>query len=437
MAVTCTSVSPNGFLHPREEILQAMGRIYRYRMTTTSGGNISIREANGDIWITPAKVDKGTLDAADIVLVRADGSMHGRHPASSELPLHQAIYQARPDLRGIVHAHPVALVAFSLAHQVPNTRLFHQTWSVCGQPGFAPYAPPATAALGESAANSFAAGHDCVILENHGVVTAGQTLQQAFHRFETLEFTGKTIIKARLLGREVCFLSDAEIASGGQFAEVPSFRRELPGDAELRLRGQLRDFVHRAYRFRLFISTQGSFSGRLTDHSFVITPSDVDREKLTTEDLVLVANGRSEEGSHPSRATRLHDAIYRRHPHVGAIIKAYPVNATAFSVTGTELETRTIPESYLVVRKPGLASCGMQFHDPDAMAELLSTRQPALIIESGGVLVTGRDVLEAYDRLEVLESTAEAIIHARALGPMTPMPDRVIRELEEAFFTAD
>ena len=47
------------YLHPRDEILQAMERIYRYRMTTTSGGNLSIREANGDVWITPARIDKG------------------------------------------------------------------------------------------------------------------------------------------------------------------------------------------------------------------------------------------------------------------------------------------------------------------------------------------------------------------------------------------
>ena len=70
-------------------------------------------------FITPARVDKGSLGRADIVLVRADGKVEGKHPPSSELPLHQAIYKARPEVRGIVHAHPVALVAFSLAHQVP------------------------------------------------------------------------------------------------------------------------------------------------------------------------------------------------------------------------------------------------------------------------------------------------------------------------------
>src|SRR5437763_51523 len=97
------------YMHPRDEILEAIARIYRYRMTTTSGGNLSIREANGDVWITPARVDKGALRREDIVLVRADGRMEGTRKPSSELPIHQEIRRRRPALGGIVHAHPTAL----------------------------------------------------------------------------------------------------------------------------------------------------------------------------------------------------------------------------------------------------------------------------------------------------------------------------------------
>src|SRR5688572_9523010 len=99
----------NELLHPRDALLQTMERIYRYRMTTTSGGNLSIREENGDIWITPARVDKGRLRREDIVCMRANGKREGLHPPSSEFPFHRAIYEKRPDIRGIVHAHPVAL----------------------------------------------------------------------------------------------------------------------------------------------------------------------------------------------------------------------------------------------------------------------------------------------------------------------------------------
>ena len=158
-------------------------------MTTTSGGNLSIRDRNGDVWITPARLDKGALRREDIVRVRADGSIDGGGPGnprpSSELPLHQEIRRRRPELIGIVHAHPVALVAFSLVHRVPETRLFHQSRHICGEGGFAPYELPGSAALGRSVGAAFEQGYNCVILENHGVVTAGLTFQEAFRRFET------------------------------------------------------------------------------------------------------------------------------------------------------------------------------------------------------------------------------------------------------------
>lgn len=426
---------PYSYQHPRDEILQAMERIYRYRMTTTSGGNLSIREENGDVWITPARVDKGGLRRDDIVCVRADGTVEGPHAPSSELPIHQEIRRRRPELGGIVHAHPTALVAFSLVHQAPNTRLFHQSRRVCGEVGFAPYQLPGSVALGNRVADTFAQGCDCVILENHGVVTAGRDFQEAFRRFETLEFTAKTLIKAHLLGGDVRLLSDEQISVEQQRNHVlDELSPAPPSSHEIEVRRRLCEFVRRAYRQRLFISTQGSFSARVDDTAFLITPYQVDRGRVNVEDLVLVRCERAEARRSPSRAVRLHSAIYRQHPGVGAVINAYPVNATAFSVTGTPLDCRTIPESYVVVRHVGRAPFGMQFGDGRDLAQLISPTQPAIILENDGVLVTGSGVLEAFDRLEVLESTAEAIINARAVGTVRPLSDEVTRELDEAFF---
>ncbi|MBN9660002.1 MAG: class II aldolase/adducin family protein [Acidobacteria bacterium] len=428
----------NPYLHPRDEILRLMERIYRYRMTTTSGGNLSIREPNGDVWITPARVDKGALRREDIVLVRADGSIEGTRKPSSELPLHQAIYAARPDVRGIVHAHPVALVAFSMVRAVPDTRLFHQSWHVCGAGGFAAYELPGSAALGATTAATFKEGFDCVILENHGIVTAGPDLQEAFRRFETFEFTGKTIIKAHLLGRPVHYLTDAELALAQQREPLPEPTTEAaesvpPTSEEKEARHRLCEFVRRAYRQRLFISTQGSYSARVDPSTFLITPYQIDRGLIQPEDLVLVRDGQVPAGSEPSRAAAAHHAIYQAHPHIGSIINAYPVNATAFSVTGAMVDTRTIPESYVVVRRPAMARYGLQFDDPKALAAMLSIMQPTVILENDGVLVTGSDVLEVFDRLEVIESTAEAFINSRAVGELSPMSDEVIRELDRVF----
>jgi L-fuculose-phosphate aldolase len=425
----------HSYLHPRDEILQAMERIYRYRMTTTSGGNLSIREASGDLWITPARLDKGALRRDDIVCVHPDGGIEGIRKPSSELPIHQEIRRRRPELGGIVHAHPTALVAFSLANLTPNPRLFHQAWRVCGEVGFAPYRLPGSLALGAIVADTFEQGYNCIIMENHGTVTAGETLQQAFRRFETLEFTAKTIIKARLAGGQVHYLTDAQLSlEQSRHSALEEFTRTAPTSQEAEVRRRLAEFVRRAYRQRLFISTQGSYSARIDAHSFVITPYQVDRGVVETEDLVLVSDGRAEAGKPPSRAARIHDVIYRAHPEIGAIVNAYPVNATAFSVTGLPLDSRTIPESYVVVRHVGRASFGLQFEDGRELAALLAPERPALILENDGVLVTGSDVLEAFDRLEVLESTAEAIINCRAVGDLKPLSAEVTRELDAAFF---
>ena len=324
-------------LHPRDEIMQTMDRIYRYRMTTTSGGNLSIRDGAGDIWISPARVDKGNLTRGDIVCVHADGTADGLHPPSSEFPFHHAIYDARPDIGAIVHAHPVALVAFSICRKSPNTRLFHQAHTVCGNIGFAPYACPGSEALGQSIANTFLQGCDSVILENHGVVVGGSDLQRAFERFEAFEFAGKTLIKAYQLG-EVRFLDDDQLRQAAdRGVDFDSYEPNEAVAHERELRKQLSDFVRRGCRQRLLISTEGSFSARVSEDSFLITPTQQDRERLRADDFVLVRGDNRENGKLASRAARAHQAIYEKHPHVQAMVFAHPVNATAFSVTDIPL----------------------------------------------------------------------------------------------------
>lgn len=425
--------SKRNLLHPRDEIMQTMDRIYGYRMTTTSGGNLSIRDDSGDIWISPARVDKGNLTRNDIVCVHPDGSVDGLHPPSSEFPFHKAIYEARPDVKSIVHAHPIALVAFSICRQTPNTRLFHQAHSVCGKVGFAPYACPGSEQLGANIAATFAEGCDSVILENHGVVVAGDSLQQAFERFEAFEFAGKTLIKARQLGT-IRFLDDAQLQQAAERSvDFESFEPANATADERELRRQLVGFSRRGCRQRLLISTEGSFSARVDGDSFLITPTRHDREHLAVDDLVLVNGAQRESGKLASRAAAAHQAIYRKHPDVQAIVFAHPVNATAFSVTDSNFDVRTIPESYVFLRDVRRVPYGIQYREDGQIADYVSQASPAAILENDGVIVTGRSVLDTFDRLEVLESTAEAVINAGSVGDISAMPDSVIDELRREF----
>jgi L-fuculose-phosphate aldolase len=421
--------------HPAERLVHAMGRIYQYRMTTTSGGNLSIRDDDGSIWITPARVDKGALRAEDIVRVLPDGTVEGRHKPSSEYPFHRKIYEARPDLGAVVHAHPVALVAFSICGQAPDTSLFCKARSVCGEVGFAPYAVPGSDLLGSRIAGVFAAGHDCVMLENHGVVVGGRDFADAFRRFETLEFVAKTVIKARALG-PVKYLDAAQLATGGK--SVPELEEFDPGPAtstERRLRRELCDFIHRGYHQRLLTSNAGSFSARLDDDSFLISPQLVDRATITPDQLVLVDAGRRTRGGRPSKACRLHRLIYQRHPEIRSIVNATPVNATAFSASDTPLDARTIPESYIFLRDVVVLPFAWIYECPEKIAETMTPEFPVAILENDCALVLGKSILDAFDRLEVLESTAEALILSRSIGEVRPMGEAVIDELIDVFLS--
>lgn len=427
--------SPAPRLPPADELTDFMERIYRYRMTTTSGGNLSIRDGQGRMWITPAHTDKGNLGRADIVCVHSDGCVEGRHKPSSEHPFHQLIYAARPDLRAIVHAHPVALVAFSICGRKPDTRIFPRTHAVCGPVGFAPYALPGSRRLGENIAAEFARGVDCVMLENHGVVVGGESLTQAFERFETLEFTARIELKARMLGGEIRPLSPAQLVLAERRDKaLPEFAHALTSAPERELREELARFIRRGYKQRLLTAAQGSFSVRAGEDAFLITPWEVDRARVTAADLVLVDGGRRETGKEPSRTTELHRAIYRRHPAVRAVVLATPPSATAFSVTARELDSRTIPESYIFLRTVRCLPHDSVYVAVEDVVEAVSAASPVAIIENNGALVVGSSVLDAFDRLEVLESTADALIQSRLLGPVNPMGAEAIRELEAAFF---
>ncbi len=418
--------------HPREELVATMQRIYRYRMTTTSGGNLSILDPDGSIWITPARVDKGSLTPSDIVRVRPDDTREGAHPPSSEFPFHREIYRRRPDLKAIVHAHPGALVAFSICRMIPDTRIQSHVHSVCGRIILAPYACPGTQALGDRIAEAFEQGADCVILENHGVVVGGSDLQAAFQRFETLEFAALTQVRAGALG-PVRHLTEeqASLETLPHFDEAP---QPPPTNREKELRAELCRFTHRAYQQRLLISTAGALSARVSEARFVITPRRRDRLDVQPAGLVSVGEGTRSAGQVPSRAAALHARIYARHPQIGAIINAQPAHASAFCMSDSVLSTRTIPESYVVLNQVRQLPFLRIVEDAERIAqEIDPVSSPAVLIANEGVVVVGRTLLEAFDRLEVLEATAEALLMARSIGPLVPMSEESIDELRRAF----
>ncbi|MDF2921898.1 MAG: class aldolase/adducin family protein [Paenibacillaceae bacterium] len=421
-------------LHPADQIIMMMERIYGYGMTTTSGGNLSILDDNGDIWITPASVDKGNLNRGDIVCVKADGTVIGKHKPSSEFPFHQMVFRTRSDLKAIVHAHPPALVAFSIVRKAPDMHLLPFDHGLVGEVRIAEYGLPGSAELADKVAAVFAQGYDSVMLENHGVVVGGANLFDAFKSFETLEFMARIEINARRLGTPVT-LTDEQlaVAKARQPIAMGDFKPQSYSSEEREARREMCRLIQRSYDQRLFTSGQGSFSQRLEDGSFIITPFGLDRKYLEPGDLVRVSGGAKEAGKLPSRAVALHQHIYETHAHINSVIIAHPPYSMAFAVTSASFDSRTIPESYILLRRTPRLPFGAAFLEPQETAAIFTKDKPIVICENDCIIATGSSLLNAFDRLEVCEFSAQAIISAAVLGDIVHIDDEKIYDLEVAF----
>ncbi len=421
-------------LHPAEQIVIMMDRIYTGGMTTTSGGNLSILDDNGDIWISPAGIDKGNLTFKDIVCVKADGTVVGIHKPSSEFPFHKRIYEMRPDLKAIVHAHPPALVAFSIVRKIPNTKLIPNMRLVCGGVGLAEYGLPGSRDLGDKIAKEFAKGSDAVILENHGIVVGNTSLYEAFMAFETLEYCARLEINGAKLGKPIGLNDEQiEISRNKNHADMEDLETVDLSTEERGVRREMCQLIHRAYKQKLFTSTQGTFSQKLSDGSFVITPYSVDRNHIVCDDLVRVKDGKKEAGKLPSRSVTMHQAIYNGQAHVNAVIIAHPPNIMAFAVTDQVFDSRTIPESYIMLREIPKLPFGITFMNPEEAATYFDPATPIALVENDCAVITGSSLLNAFDRLEVLEYSAKAVIATRDLGEIVVINDEQVDELEEAF----
>jgi len=423
-------------MHPADKIVTIMNRLYQYGMTTTSGGNLSICDSEGTVWISPSGIDKGSLRREDIMQIHKDGTIVGLHKPSCEYPFHLAIYEKRPDIKAVLHAHPPALVAFSLVRKIPNITIIPDVVSRCGDIQMAAYALPGSRLLGEKIAAEFDKGYNTVMLENHGVVVGAEDLFKAFMRFEAIDYCARVEINARSLGKVANGLSDADLASykANTAVEMDEFVPTAHSSEELDARREMCYLLRRAYDNQLFTSVEGTISKRLSDGSMLITPTGMDRKYIEPADLVRIENGKKEAGKNPSRAVRVHAAIYAANPKIQSIICAYPPHIMAFAVTGTEFDARLIPESYIMLTNVKRFPFGYSYAHTEELAKEINSKTPVAIIENDCVIIGGTSMLNAFDRLEVMEYSAKSVIDTKLINePVVKIAPDEVKDIEVAF----
>jgi L-fuculose-phosphate aldolase len=195
----------------RREIIRLGGMLHGCGFVAGTDGNLSVRLDRRRILVTPTSMSKGMMRSSDLVIVDLEGhKLSGKRNVSSEIAMHLLIYRLRPDIRGIVHAHPPTATAFAASGLSLNQPLVCELVVGLGCVPLARYGTPGTPELSD-ALEPLIPQYDAILMANHGVVTYGEDLLHAYMKMETVEHFARIALVAHLLGQAQP-LNDEEIA---------------------------------------------------------------------------------------------------------------------------------------------------------------------------------------------------------------------------------
>ena len=186
----------------KKEICEIGRRIYNRGMVASNDGNISVKLSDNEFLCTPTGVSKGFMTPEYICKVDAKGNVlqanEGFKP-SSEIKMHMRVYKERPDVKSVVHAHPVYATSFAIAG-IPLTQpIMPEAVIALGCVPIAEYGTPSTEEIPD-AVSKYLQSFDAVLLENHGALAFSDSLLNAYHKMESVEFYAQLLYQSKMLG---------------------------------------------------------------------------------------------------------------------------------------------------------------------------------------------------------------------------------------------
>ncbi|MCR5261627.1 MAG: class II aldolase/adducin family protein [Candidatus Gastranaerophilales bacterium] len=186
----------------KNEIVKIGKLLYDKDLTSATSGNISIRSGN-KVYITATGTALGFLSEKDVVEIDMDGKeFNSNEKASSEKFMHLAIYKLRPDLKAIIHCHSPFTTAFAACRKELAAPIIAENILYFGKIPVADYGMPSSQQLTDNTSKLFA-DYDTVLMANHGIVAAGETLKKAFFKLETAETYAKTYVYSKIIDGQI------------------------------------------------------------------------------------------------------------------------------------------------------------------------------------------------------------------------------------------
>lgn len=186
----------------KKELCEIGRRIYTNGFVAANDGNFSVKVNDNEFYCTPTGVSKGFMTPDMILKVDGKGNLleqNAKYKPSSEFKMHLAVYQERPDVNAVVHAHPPIATAHAVCGLPLDSMIMPEVIIFLGEVPLTKYGTPSTMEIPDAVRESFKT-HDAVLLQNHGALSVGVDLTQAYFRMETLEYWAKVSLYARQLG---------------------------------------------------------------------------------------------------------------------------------------------------------------------------------------------------------------------------------------------
>ena len=177
-------------------------RIYNRNMVAANDGNFSVKIAENEYLCTPTGVSKGFMTPEFICKVDGKGNVIQANPGfkpSSEIKMHMRVYEKRPDVGSVVHAHPIYATSFAIAG-IPLTQpIMPEAVIALGCVPIAEYGTPSTMEIPDNL-EKYLPYFDAVLLENHGALAYSDSLLSAYHKMESLEFYARLLWQSMQIG---------------------------------------------------------------------------------------------------------------------------------------------------------------------------------------------------------------------------------------------
>ncbi|KAK8808821.1 hypothetical protein WA588_004463, partial [Blastocystis sp. NMH] len=404
-------------LDPPSQVVSCMTCLYKRQLTTTSGGNVSVKDGNGSIWVTPTGIDKCNICNDQICCILPDRSIRGSYKPTSEWLMHFEAYEQRDSIGAIVHTHSPSILAFAISRKLPTVDTFVHVHRFLGGIASVPYCICGGKELADECAKAVAENPTCCcfVLQNHGALVVGENVEEAFARLELLE-------KIARLSLEIMQSSSPPLST--PYNDTIDMSR--PCDATECV--DIDTFAKRAYAQKLIVC-EHFFSKRLSDanrfcYSPLLTLPPFASPTLFKSMVLTDASS--------SDLLRWHASLYTEYPAIRCIFQCLPLHASILLAQQRPIDADLMPESCVVLKE--VAFIPFSSHSLQDLLAKAKEGCSVFLVERVGVIITATTLMQAFDRLEVLEATCEAIHLCDRLSiPIQQLNPQQIEEIKQHF----